>query len=168
MAIEGVAPGVAAALVREFSDLGDASRFAVALSRMLLACLLAGVLGWDRERRGAPAGLRTHMLVGLGAALFVLVPQQAGVDADGITRVLQGVVAGVGFLGAGAIMKLDHDRSVHGLTTAASIWATAAIGISVGLGRQFTAVLATLLAWLILSGVLWMERRLGVHKRSPD
>jgi putative Mg2+ transporter-C (MgtC) family protein len=152
----------------EFSDVPDLRALATLLLRLLLAAGLAGVLGWDRERRGAPAGLRTHMLVGVGSALFMLVPQQAGVSPDGLTRVAQGVVAGIGFLGAGAIMKMDHDRGVHGLTTAASIWATAAIGIAAGLGRGLTALLATLLAWLILGGLLWAERRFGLHRRQAD
>jgi len=157
---------VTAALAHEFTDLGDAGQVAVVLLRLVVAVLLAGVPGWDRERRGAPAGLRTHMLVALGAALFMLVPQQAGVDTAGLSRVAQGVVAGIGFLGAGAIMKLDHDRGVHGLTTAASIWATAAIGIAAGVGRLLTAIMATFIAWLILSGLLWAERRFGWHE--PD
>ena len=86
------------------------------------------------------------MLVALGAALFVLVPQQAGVTAADMTRVLQGLVAGIGFLGAGAILKKGDEGEIEGLTTAAGIWLTAAIGIAAGMGREASAVLSTVLA----------------------
>jgi putative Mg2+ transporter-C (MgtC) family protein len=91
------------------------------------------------------------MLVALGAALFVLVPQQAGVSDADMTRVIQGVVAGIGFLGAGSIIKGNDEDTVKGLTTAAGIWLTAAIGIACGLGREATAVLSAALALGILS-----------------
>jgi len=98
------------------------------------------------------------MLVALGAALFVLVPQQAGVSGADMTRVIQGVVAGIGFLGAGAIIKGGAEESVKGLTTAAGIWLTAAIGIACGLGREATAVLSALLAFAILALVPHLPR----------
>ncbi|MNH40230.1 putative Mg(2+) transport ATPase [compost metagenome] len=92
------------------------------------------------------------MLVALGAALFVLVPQMSGSQADAMSRVVQGVIAGIGFLGAGTILKNQEGDEGHvkGLTTAAGLWMTAAIGVSAGLGREATAVLSTLLALLIL------------------
>src|SRR4051812_2936660 len=108
----------------EFSDLPDAERVTRITLRLLLAAILGGILGFEREQRGKPAGVRTHMLVALGAALFVLVPQQAGVSNADLTRVLQGLVAGVGFLGAGTIIKGDGREEVKGLTTAAGIWLT--------------------------------------------
>ncbi|MEW6708022.1 MAG: MgtC/SapB family protein [Pseudomonadota bacterium] len=149
-----------AALAGEFSDFPDLKQ-AVSLGfRLALAVVLAGLLGYERERRDAPAGLRTHMMVGLGAALFVLVPQQTGVVAADMTRVLQGVVAGIGFLGAGAILKSGDRGEVSGLTTAASIWTTAAIGVAAGLGKAFTAIAATGLALLILAAVLQFEKRI--------
>jgi putative Mg2+ transporter-C (MgtC) family protein len=149
------------AVAAEFSDIPDLRQAVLVCVRLIVAVVLGGVLGYERERRGAPAGLRTHMLVALGAALFVLVPHQAGVSPADLTRVLQGVVSGIGFLGAGAILKLDHERNVQGLTTAASIWATAAIGIAAGLGRELTATLATVLALVILTVVRWLEVRAG-------
>jgi putative Mg2+ transporter-C (MgtC) family protein len=91
------------------------------------------------------------MLVALGAALFVLVPIQAGMSVSDMSRVLQGVVAGIGFLGAGAIIKLSQDREIRGVTTAASIWLTAAIGIAAGMGMEMTAILSTVLALIILA-----------------
>ncbi|MED5618553.1 MgtC/SapB family protein [Ideonella sp. BN130291] len=154
------------AVGHEFSDIADARQAVLVSVRLLVAVLLGGVLGYERELRGAPAGLRTHMLVALGSALFVLVPEQAGVSPADLTRVLQGVVSGIGFLGAGAILKLDHERNVQGLTTAASIWATAAIGIAAGLGRELTATLATVLALVILTVLRWFEQRRGASEEA--
>ena len=138
-------------LVSEFSDLPDATQVTRIVLRLVIAAALGGVLGYERERQGKAAGVRTHMLVALGAALFVLVPQQAGVSGADMTRVIQGVVAGIGFLGAGSIIKGNDEDNVKGLTTAAGIWLTAAIGIACGIGREATAVLSALLALAILS-----------------
>jgi putative Mg2+ transporter-C (MgtC) family protein len=93
------------------------------------------------------------MLVALGAALFVLVPQMSGSQANAMSRVVQGVIAGIGFLGAGTILKNQEGDEGHvkGLTTAAGLWMTAAIRISAGLGREATAVVSTLLALATLS-----------------
>lgn len=135
----------------EFSDLADIVELTRVLTRMLVAVVLGAAIGMERELRGTGAGLRTHMLVALGAALFVLVPLQAGMEVADLSRVLQGLISGIGFLGAGAIIKLSHDREIHGLTTAATVWLTAAIGVAAGMGRELTAVLSTLLALCILS-----------------
>ena len=134
----------------EFSDVLDAEQFTRLVLRLLVAALLGGMLGFERERQGKSAGVRTHMLVAIGAALFVLVPEQAGLDRADISRVVQGVVAGVGFLCAGTILKSGDDQ-VRGLTTAAGLWLTAAIGVAAGLGREMTAALSALLALAILS-----------------
>lgn len=141
------------ALRDEFCDLPDAGRATRIVLRLSVAAILGGVLGFEREQKGKSAGLRTHMLVALGAALFVLIPQQAGVSDVDLTRVLQGLVAGVGFLGAGTIVKNGGEEEVQGLTTAAGIWLTAAIGVAAGMGREATAVLSTLLALVILATV---------------
>jgi putative Mg2+ transporter-C (MgtC) family protein len=141
---------ISATALAEFSDLPDLESLTRVVLRLSLAALLGGLLGFQRERQGKEAGLRTHMLLALGAALFVLVPMQAGGDADALSRVMQGVVAGVGFLCAGTILKMGDDQ-VRGLTTAAGMWLTAAIGIAAGLGREATAVISTLLALGILS-----------------
>ena len=134
----------------EFADLPDASGVTRITLRLLIAAILGGILGFEREQKGKAAGLRTHMLVALGSALFVLIPQQAGASVADITRVLQGLVAGVGFLGAGAIIKGNDEVDTKGLTTAAGLWLTAAIGVAAGLGRESTAVLSTLIALVIL------------------
>jgi putative Mg2+ transporter-C (MgtC) family protein len=140
-------------LQSEFSDLPDAAQVTRILVRLSMAAMLGGVLGYERERHGKAAGVRTHMLVAMGAALFVLVPQQGGMDVADMSRVIQGIVTGVGFLGAGAIIKRGSEEDVQGLTTAAGVWMTAAIGIACGLGRETTAVLSTLLALVVLGVV---------------
>jgi putative Mg2+ transporter-C (MgtC) family protein len=139
-------------LQAEFADIGDAAQLTRITVRLLMAAVLGGILGFEREHKGKAAGVRTHMLVALGAALFVLVPQMSGSQADAMSRVVQGVIAGIGFLGAGTILKNQEGDEGHvkGLTTAAGLWMTAAIGVSAGLGREATAVLSTLLALLIL------------------
>jgi putative Mg2+ transporter-C (MgtC) family protein len=136
---------------QEFSDLGNVEDITRLCVRLLVAMVLGGLLGWERESVGASAGLRTHMLVSLGAALFVLIPLQAGMQITDLSRVLQGVTAGIGFLGAGAILKLTDKKEIEGLTTAASVWLTAAVGIAAGMGREATAVLSALFAFAILS-----------------
>jgi putative Mg2+ transporter-C (MgtC) family protein len=140
-------------VVAEFSDVADAEQITRLFVRLLLAALLGGVLGYEREHRGKAAGVRTHMLVSMGSALFVLVPQLGGMQLADMSRVIQGIVAGIGFLGAGAIIKNHSEENVQGLTTAASVWMTAAIGIACGLGRESTAVIGTLLALAVLAVV---------------
>ncbi len=147
-----------ATVQQEFSDIHDVEQATRVALRLLLAVLLGAAIGFERERRESAAGLRTHMLVALGAALFVLVPELGGMEHDGMSRVLQGVIAGVGFLGAGAVLKMNRDGEVRGLTTAAGIWATAAIGVTVGQGREATALLATVLVVIILSMLYRLER----------
>jgi putative Mg2+ transporter-C (MgtC) family protein len=139
------------AILADFSDLPSITQVTQMIVRLLLAALCGGLLGFERERSGKEAGLRTHMLVALGAAFFVLVPQQAGVSPTDMSRVLQGVITGIGFLGAGTILKLSDQEKVRGLTTAAGIWFTAAIGIAAGMGRETSALFGTFLALVILA-----------------
>jgi putative Mg2+ transporter-C (MgtC) family protein len=135
----------------DFSDLPSTAEVTQIVLRLSLAALLGGLLGYEREHAGKAAGLRTHMLVALGSAFFVLVPLQAGISGGDLSRVLQGVITGVGFLGAGTILKGSRKGEIYGLTTAAGIWFTAAVGIAAGLGREASAVLGTLLAFLIFA-----------------
>jgi putative Mg2+ transporter-C (MgtC) family protein len=139
------------AIVQEFSDLGSVGDITRVLMRMTLAVLLGGLLGYERESVGASAGLRTHMLVSLGSALFILIPLQAGMGIEDLSRVLQGVTAGIGFLGAGAILKQQDRNDIKGLTTAASVWLAAAIGVAAGMGREATAVASAVFAFVILA-----------------
>jgi putative Mg2+ transporter-C (MgtC) family protein len=140
-------------IAAEFSGIASVEDFTRITLRLLIAALLGGLLGYDREIKGKAAGLRTHMLVALGAALFVLIPQQVGIATDEISRVLQGVVVGIGFLGAGAIIKVfhHHHEDASGLTTAAGIWLTAAIGVAAGMGQESLAIMSTFLALMILT-----------------
>ncbi|MGV6397360.1 MgtC/SapB family protein [Pseudomonas caspiana] len=140
-------------LQSEFSDITDASQLTRVTVKLVLAAVLGAILGFEREQKGKAAGVRTHMLVAMGAALFVLAPRMAGADDAALSRVIQGIVAGIGFLGAGTILKdrARHTDQVKGLTTSAGLWMTAAIGIAAGMGREATAVLSTVLALGILS-----------------
>lgn len=143
------------------SDATQVTRVAI---RLTIAVVLGGLVGYERETRGTAAGLRTHMLVALGAALFVLVPLEVGVQVADMSRVLQGITSGIGFLGAGAIIKLSQDRRIRGLTTAASIWLTAAIGVAAGMGKGAIAMFAALLALFILSH---LHGKCCQHKSEP-
>lgn len=136
--------------------------------RLIVAMIFGAVIGIQRERAGKPAGLRTHMLVSSGAAVFLIACGEFGMDPDSISRVIQGLVTGIGFLGAGAILKLYDRRAVEGLTTAAGIWMTAALGVAVGLGRFGLALMATLLAWMTLSLVRQLEHILNRGTRKSD
>ena len=107
------------------------------------------------------------MLVSLGAALFVIAVVESGMDNDGVSRVLQGLVTGIGFLGGGAILKLQQQREVEGLTTAAGIWLMAAVGVAVGLGRLGLATVGTILTWIIMSWIGRLEHRINAkHARQ--
>jgi putative Mg2+ transporter-C (MgtC) family protein len=153
-------------LAEDFSDIPDVAQATRITVRLALAAILGGLIGYEREMKGKAAGMRTMMLVSLGAALFVLIVQQSGGDSTNVSRAVQGIVAGVGFLGAGTILNNRREESIKGLTTAASIWLTAAIGITAGLGRELTAILATLLALVILAILPRFERWL-IPEVSP-
>ena len=158
---------ISATVASEFSDLADVEQLTRTVLRLVLAAVLGGCLGWQRERDGQEAGIRTHMLVAAASALFLLVPQQMGMGDDGTSRVLQGLLAGVGFICAGSILKLPQAQRVHGLTTAAGIWMTAAIGVAAGLGREMTAVFSTVLVLVIFL----LEKplnRLGARRPKPN
>ena len=146
----------------------DAETMARITVRLIVAMIFGAVIGIQRERAGKPAGLRTHMLVSSGAAVFLIASGEFGMDPDSISRVIQGLVTGIGFLGAGAILKLYDKRAVEGLTTAAGIWMTAALGVAVGLGRFGLALVATLLAWMTLSLVRQLENMLNKGARNVE
>jgi putative Mg2+ transporter-C (MgtC) family protein len=154
-------------LGEDFSDIPDVAQGTRITVRLILAAVLGGVIGYERESKGKAAGLRTHMLVALGSALFVLVVQQSGGGGDAVSRVIQGLVAGIGFLGAGAILNNRSDPHIRGLTTAAGVWMTAAIGVAAGLGREVTAMLATLLALIILALLPRVEQWISPTQPPP-
>jgi putative Mg2+ transporter-C (MgtC) family protein len=151
-------------LIAGLTDRAHVARVAV---RLVVAMLLGAVVGWERERAGQWAGLRTHMLVALGSALLVVVPAESGVDPAELTRVVQGIVTGIGFIGAGSVLKLTDTREIRGLTTAAGVWVTAAVGVAAGLGFAGVAALSVALAWVALTVVGRFERRF-TPKRSPE
>jgi putative Mg2+ transporter-C (MgtC) family protein len=143
--------------------LPDARELVRVLVRLLGAMLLGAIAGFQREKAGKPAGLRTHMLVSMGSCLFVLVPIQVGMSVGDVSRIIQGVATGIGFVGAGAILKNGSEREIQGLTTAAGIWTTAAVGVAVGMGGFAVAVIGMLLAYFVLAALLRIENRI-----SPD
>ncbi len=143
---------VSQTLANEFA-LPDAETLTVVGARLLTAIALGGALGLERESKGRAAGLKTHILVSVGSALFVLAPLQMGVAPGDVTRVMQGIVSGIGFLGAGAILKLDNEERIQGLTTAAGIWMTSAIGMAAGMGMYPAAGFTTLAALAVVSAL---------------
>ena len=144
---------------------------------LLIASLLCGAIGLEREIHGYAAGLRTHMLVGVGAALFTIVSEFAfkdsGMNSDP-ARIAAQVVPGIGFIGAGAIIKskdgsgagaiIQNGVSVKGLTTATTLWISAAIGMCAGSGLVFVAIIATAVAIIVLVGLKSVENRFGGKK----
>lgn len=128
--------------------------------RLLAAGMVGALIGFQRERTGKAAGLRTHILVAMGTAMFVLGPVEAGMGADAVSRVIQGLTAGIGFLGAGAIMKRQHATEIHGLTTAAGIWMTAAMSVVIALGQILQGIIGAVLAWAVLA----LFRKLPVER----
>jgi len=129
------------------------------LLRLISASLLGAIVGFEREKAGKPAGLRTHILVCLGTAIVVLACAGSQMEMAGLSRVIQGIVTGIGFIGAGSILKLSEERDIQGLTTAAGLWMTAAIGIACGLGTLGLALIATVLTLVVLWVVRVMEAR---------
>ena len=114
--------------------------------RLVLSVIFGGLIGLEREVVHKPAGVRTHMLVSLGSALFVLIALQSA--PEGIDKILAGIATGIGFLGAGTIFMSKHE--VQGLTTAASVWAVAAVGLAAGLGYYLMTTMSVVLILIIL------------------
>jgi putative Mg2+ transporter-C (MgtC) family protein len=138
------------------------------VQRLLTAALLGAILGFERELRQKSAGLRTNILIAIGSALFTLMSYELAGDAQGADpgRVAAQIVTGIGFLGAGAIMRTDS--GVHGLTTAATVWVNAAVGVAAGGGEYHIAFIATAVTVAVLLALhpleAWIDRRWG----KPD
>lgn len=143
-------------LTAGLDDLGQLERV---LLRVITATLLGALVGFERERAGKPAGFRTHILVCLGTAIIVLACAGSRMDSAGLSRVIQGIVTGIGFIGAGSILKISEQRDIQGLTTAAGIWMTAAIGVACGLGTVGLALIATAMTLIVLWVLRVMEAR---------
>lgn len=135
------------------------SIFTEDIQKVLVAALLGAIIGLEREWSGKPAGLRTLILVCTGSALFTIVSYNiADLDTLGetdISRIASNIVTGIGFIGAGIIFK--GKNNVHGLTTAATVWMSAAIGMAVGTGDYVLAIVATVIVWIILVILQWVE-----------
>src|SRR5438093_11074459 len=140
------------------------------LIAMLISTVLGTLVGWERQMGRKPAGLRTHTLVCLGSTMFVLVTRHAVQDIGGPsldpTRIIHGVITGVGFLGAGSILRTEG--YVHGLTTAASIWMVAAIGVAVGVHAYALAGIGAGLALVVLEVFRWLEKFLAQADDSRE
>lgn len=143
--------------------------------RLTLAMLVGCIIGYNREKGGRPAGMRTFMLVSMGSALFVMIPLQAEGDssfaaANALSRTIQGVTTGVGFLGAGLILQQSGKKTdvpkVRGLTTAATVWIAAALGAAIGCGLWQMGLLGALLTLGTLSGVKRLRRSLQPKSQS--
>jgi putative Mg2+ transporter-C (MgtC) family protein len=152
----------------EIFNLPEWSQLVRVSVRLLVAAALGGVLGFEREREGKAAGLRTHMIVALGAALFTIAPLESGMSIADLSRVFQGIATGIGFIGAGTILKRTERGEIQGLTTAAGIWLTAAVGMAVGSGLLWIPVAGVLLALLIVSILASAERSPAAEEQSPD
>lgn len=149
------------------------------VGRLLLAAVLGGAIGFERELRDHPAGLRTHITVAVGSALFVIAGAYGWEDfltddrsstniTIGVDRVASNIVTGIGFLGGGAILK--YGANIRGLTTAASLWVTSAVGLAVGLGNYVLVIAATVVTLVSLVALrfpeTWIQRRLSIDRES--
>ncbi|MBV6496552.1 MAG: magnesium transporter MgtC [Acidobacteria bacterium] len=150
------------------SGFPDTTQLVHVLIRLVAAIVLGAVIGLQREQAGKEAGLRTHILVSLGTTLFVLAAAGSGMSSDGVSRVVQGLATGIGFIGAGAILKLERERAIHGLTTSAGIWMTAAIGVTVGLGGLGLALISTFMTWIVLAVLGWLELNVEMKQGARE
>lgn len=144
------------------SGLHDSKQLAHVIIRLLAAALMGGLVGIQRQTTHKPAGLRTHMLVSLATAAFVIAAASGGLSQEGLSRTIQGIITGIGFIGAGTILKISQEHAIKGLTTAASVWMTAAIGVTVGLGDLGIGLMVTVLALIIL----WLAK--AEHSMEHD
>jgi putative Mg2+ transporter-C (MgtC) family protein len=145
----------------------DGRQLAVVIIRLVSAVVMGAAIGYERETAGKAAGLRTHILVTAGTCVFVLGCLDAGMQSDALSRVIQGIVTGIGFVGAGSILKRESENRVKGVTTSAGIWMAAAIGVTVGLGGLGLALMATVLTLVVLRATLWIEER-AVKPKSEE
>ena len=150
-------------LIQELTaGLHDSKQLARVIIRLLAATILGAIVGLQRQSTHKPAGLRTHMLVCLATASIVVL-SSIGMSQEGLSRVVQGILTGIGFIGAGTILKLSQEHEIKGLTTAAGVWMTAAIGLTVGYGALGIAIMLTLLTIFILAlhrvEARWAQKR---------
>jgi putative Mg2+ transporter-C (MgtC) family protein len=137
--------------------LPDGRQFAQVVVRLVATIIVGGLIGFQRETAGKQAGLRTHILVALGSTAFVLGALGAGMHEDAVSRIIQGIITGIGFIGAGTILK--QETRVKGLTTSAGVWTTCAVGVVIGLGELGVALIAAVLVLIVLTLVARFEAR---------
>ena len=142
-----------------FRGMSDGPQFLQIMVRLLAAGVVGALIGFERERAGKSAGLRTHVLVSLGTCLFVLAGTVYGMNSDGVSRVIQGIATGIGFIGAGSILKLNEEHHIRGLTTAAGIFMTSAIGVCIGVGMIGLAVVAAVITLIVLAVLRRFEKK---------
>jgi putative Mg2+ transporter-C (MgtC) family protein len=146
----------------------DSQLFLDILVRLSAAIVLGALLGFERELHSHWAGLRTHMGVSIGAAIFAVAGHLFAYDSPAeVTRVIQGIAAGVGFLGAGTILKLSDQLEIRGLTTATSIWLSASVGTAAGLACYELAVAGAIVALIVLAIVRPVEKAVE-HRIAPS
>ncbi|MBS1790419.1 MAG: MgtC/SapB family protein [Acidobacteria bacterium] len=148
------------------AGLPDPAQLVRIMTRLIVAAIVGAVVGIQRERAGKSAGLRTHMLVSLGATLFVLAGVEFGMSSSDLSRVIQGIITGIGFIGGGAILKQNEEGHVKGLTTAAGIWMTSTLGVAVGLGRYGAALISAALTWVVLAIIGEIEFRIERARKA--
>lgn len=135
-------------LTRSLPDLTHLVRI---LGRLSVALIIGAAIGLQRQVAHKTAGMRTHMLVALGTALLLVTASDAGLSNSDLSRIVQGIITGIGFLGGGAILKLTTEHEIHGLTTAAGIWLTAAAAAAAGLGQMAAALIGLVFALVVLA-----------------
>jgi putative Mg2+ transporter-C (MgtC) family protein len=152
-------------LTRSVPDFTDLVRI---LGRLVVALIIGAAVGLQREISRKQAGLRTHMLLALGTALLLVTASDAGLDHADLSRVVQGIVTGIGFLGGGAILKLTQEHEIRGLTTAAGIWLTAGASAAAGLGQLTAALIGLVLGLIVLTIVGRLERHLPAERSEAE
>lgn len=146
--------------------LPDSAQLTRIIIRLVASALIAGLIGYQRQAAGKSAGFRTHILVSLGATIFVIAGLGAGLEHADLSRIIQGIVTGIGFIGAGTILK--DGLHVRGLTTSAGLWATCAIGVVVGLGELGIALIAGTVVFVILTFAKWIDYEIDKQDHTTN
>ena len=148
--MESIFKSISTAFYDDFQGFANAEQVTHLVLRVTAACIAGAVIGYQRERTGKAAGLRTHILVTVGTSLMVAICYLEGMGHADVSRVLQGIITGIGFLGGGVILKLEKHQEIKGLTSAAAIWYVAALGIACGLGQLTLALLGSVVGFAVL------------------
>jgi putative Mg2+ transporter-C (MgtC) family protein len=150
------------------SSLPDLTHLMRIVGRLTVALVIGAGIGLQRQLTHKSAGVRTHMLVALGTALLLVSATDAGLASSDVSRIVQGIITGIGFLGGGAILKLTDHQEIRGLTTAAGIWLTAAASAAAGLGQTVAALIGLVFALIVLVVMGRLDRHLDPRKPPVD